>query len=132
MNRLWSDGTEIVGGVPMTVVAPSVPWNLSKEMFQDMKRELIYLKTGWRNLQGCSNNRKYQPGLSKQKNLMHMREMADNSIRQFVRNVIQRLYPRLIYFRLGAMRSRGGRISIQSYGYLASRICSEASEEEMP
>jgi hypothetical protein len=103
MSGQWSDGTEIANRVPMTVVASRVSWNLSKEILRDMKRALLHVKTGWRNLQGCSNNRQYPPGLSNQTNLMHTREMAENLIGPFARKVIQRLYPRLIYFRVGAL-----------------------------
>jgi hypothetical protein len=96
-----------------------------------MKRALVQLKTGWMNLQGYRNGRQYLPGLSKQKNFMHLIEKVENLIGPFARNVIQRLYPRLIYFSMDVIRSRGG-VSIQSDGYLTWRLYSEVGEQEMP
>ena len=75
-----------------------------------MKSALVSLKDAcWLNLQGCMLERQYLPELSTRttKPMTQLRKKAEELINPFVKNFIVKLYPKVKYFRVGGIRSKG-------------------------
>jgi hypothetical protein len=113
MDGEWLDGKErdeTDKRLPMTVIAPSLHWNFTEQHLLEMKSALVSLKDAcWLNLQGCMSEQQCLPELlnGTTKPMTQLRKKTDELINLFVENFIVKLYPKLRYFRVGAIRSKG-------------------------
>jgi hypothetical protein len=84
MDRQWSDGKEPDDRIPITVLGPSLHWNVTKEKLVQMKCELVQQKSGWKNLHGCGTDQQYLPGLLSEKKMTELKKMAEGLIELFL------------------------------------------------
>jgi hypothetical protein len=66
------------------------------------------------------------------KKMTELKKMAEGLIEPFLKNYSQILYPKVNNFKVGAIRSRGGGVAIQSDWHLSSRFPKGSGEQETP
>jgi hypothetical protein len=86
MDGQWSGGRELDDRLPITVLGPSLHWNVTNEKLVQMKCALVQQKSGWEYLHGCGMDQQYLPGLSSEKKMAELKKMAEGSIEKLLKN----------------------------------------------
>jgi hypothetical protein len=103
--------------IPMAVIQPNVNWGVQKEKLMEVKEELVKLETTqWHNLNKCGSERQYLPGLCTNTKMSQLKTKMEELIGIFVKNYIMKYYPIVDKFRVGAIRSTGGRSQYELTG----------------
>jgi hypothetical protein len=101
----------------MAVIQPNINWGIRKAKLMEVKEELVELgRTQWHNLNKCGSERQYLPGLCTNTKMSQLKTKVEELIEQFVKNYIMKNYPKVNKFRVGAIRSKGGRSQYELTG----------------
>ncbi len=70
----------------------------------------------WHNLNKCGLERQYLPGLCTNTKMSQLKTKVEELIELFMKNHIMKNYPKVNKFRVGAIRSKGGRSQYELTG----------------
>jgi hypothetical protein len=83
----------------------------------EVKEELVKLgMTQWHNLNKCGSERQYLLGLYTNTKMSQLKTKVEELIEPFVKNYIMKNYSKVNKFRVGAIRSKGGRSQYELTG----------------
>jgi hypothetical protein len=83
----------------------------------EVKEELVKLETTqWHNLNKCGLECQYLMGLCTNTKMPQLKTKVEELIEPFVKNYIMKKYPKVNKFRVGAIRSKGGRSQYELTG----------------
>ena len=94
--------------VRLILVVPSSSWNITSPMLTTMKDCLMGVnKRWWHNQSSCGTNRQYLKELSSHPKLSLARDQATAILSIYMNHFVKMMYPSLMHFKVGALRSRG-------------------------
>jgi hypothetical protein len=94
--------------VPLMLVFPSLSWNISKAVIDNMKEALSSIKDHhWINQSKCRTGRQYLKELLTSKSLKKVNNQAMAVIQPFVTHVVLQHYKALTYFKVGVIHLHG-------------------------
>jgi hypothetical protein len=83
----------------------------------EVKEELVKLgTTQWNNQNKCGLEHQYLPGLCTNTKMSQLKTKVEELIEPFVTNYIMKNYPKVNKFRMGAIRSKGGKSQYELTG----------------
>jgi hypothetical protein len=114
--------------VPLILVVPSPSWNITSPTLTSMRDCLDGVgNKWWHNQNSCGTNRQYLKELSSHSKLSLARDQATAIVTIYMNHFVKTMYPSLLHFKVGALRSRGMESQYNMQGTLHRDYLDEAN-----